>query len=86
VQERISLSNQIRGLLAEYGITMTKSIHNLTKCLPIILADEETELSTLSKTVFSDLCEQIILKTKKLKNRTIWSILTHNTDYKVIAA
>ena len=87
VQERISLSNQIRGLLTEYGITMAKGIHNLIKCLPNILEDEETELSTLSKTVFRDLYEQILLKTKKIKEyeKLIETIFKQNSDYQKIA-
>lgn len=70
MQQRTALSNQIRGLLLECGITVTQGVHNLTKCLPNILTDEETELSTLSKNIFRDLYEQFLLKTKKLKSMT----------------
>ena len=87
VQERISLSNQMRGLLTEYGITIALGMHNLTKCLPNILEDEETELSTLSKTVFRDLYEQILLKTKKIKEyeNLIEAVFKQNTDCQKIA-
>jgi transposase len=66
IQERTALSNQIRGLLMEYGIIMARGIHNLNKCLPTIIDDLETELSTLSKNFLHDLYEQINLKTKKI--------------------
>ena len=87
MQERTALSNQIRGLLSEYGITVTQGIHNLTKCLPNILTDEETELSTLSKTIFRDLYEQILLKTKKIEeyDKLIEAVFKQNIDCHKIA-
>jgi transposase len=87
VQERIALSNQIRGLLGEYGITIAQGIRNLIKCLPNILADEESELSVLSKIVFRDLCEQIHLKTKKIHEyeKLIEAIFKQNVDCQKIA-
>jgi transposase len=65
-QERTALANQIRGLLMEYGIIIVKGLHNITKYLPNILTDEETELSTVSKNFLSDLYEQLNLKTEKI--------------------
>ena len=37
-------ANQIRGLLAEFGIVLPQGIGHITKCLPAILEDEENEL------------------------------------------
>ena len=87
MQERTALSNQIRGLLSEYGITIVQGIHNLTKCLPNILTDEETELSTLSKIIFRDLYEQILLKTKKIEeyDKLIEAVFKQNIDCQKIA-
>ena len=41
VEERTALINQIRGLLAEYGIVISQGINNVRKKLPEILEDGE---------------------------------------------
>ncbi len=45
IEERTALINQIRGLLAEYGITISQGINHVRKELPEILEDAENELS-----------------------------------------
>lgn len=67
IQERTAMGNQLRGLLMEYGLTIPQGIHKIIKTIPIILEDNETELSVLSKKFIRDLYEQIILKIKKVK-------------------
>jgi len=44
VHNRTALSNQIRGLLAEYGPVIPKGLAHLKKNLPIFLEDAENEL------------------------------------------
>ncbi len=44
VKARAAQANQIRGLLAEFGIVLPQGIGNITKCLPTILEDGENEL------------------------------------------
>jgi transposase len=44
VKARTAQANQIRGLLAEFGITMPQGICHVTKQLPQILDDEQSEL------------------------------------------
>ena len=46
IEQRTALVNQIRGLLAEFGIVVSKGIHHLTKSLPDILEDGENGLPT----------------------------------------
>jgi transposase len=55
VKERTAISNQIRGLLAEYGIVMIQSVNTVRKQLPVILEDTTNELSSLGREVFADL-------------------------------
>lgn len=45
VSQRTALSNQIRGLLAEYGVIIKKGLTALRAHLPSILEDGENELS-----------------------------------------
>jgi transposase len=44
VKGRTAQANQIRGLLAEYGIVMPVGINNIAKRLPDILEDGENDL------------------------------------------
>jgi transposase len=67
VAEKIALANQIRGLLAEYGISIPQGINKLRKALPEILEDAENELSHAGCQLFADLYEEICEKDKKVK-------------------
>jgi len=58
VSERTALVNQIRGLLAEYGIVIAQGVQQLRKKLPIILEDTDSELSHYGRELFSDLLTQ----------------------------
>lgn len=42
-------ANQLRGLLAEYGLTMTAGIANIPKDLPFILEDAENSLTVIAR-------------------------------------
>jgi len=53
VSRRTSLSNQLRGLLAEYGIVINEGINNVRKCTPTILEDVENGLSSTARAVFA---------------------------------
>jgi len=44
VKARTSQSNQLRGLLAEFGIVIPKGLHHMAKALPGILEDAENGL------------------------------------------
>lgn len=55
VAARTAQANQIRGLLSEFGIVMGKSMANLKRQLPEILADAENELPGMSRELFARL-------------------------------
>ena len=59
VKNRSALANQIRGLLAEYGIVIAQGIKNIRKRLPEILEDMRNELSDISRGLFNDLLTQL---------------------------
>jgi transposase len=44
VKARTAQANQIRGLLAEYGLVIPKGISHISKQVPLILEDAENEL------------------------------------------
>jgi transposase len=66
IQQRTALSNQVRGLLAEYGIIIPKGINNTRKHLPKILEDNENSLSSLMLGNILDLYEDLQHLDKKI--------------------
>lgn len=57
IKQRTAQGNQIRGLLAEFGITLPLNIASLKK-LPVVLDTEAEKLSFRSKQIFEQLYEQ----------------------------
>jgi transposase len=47
IKWRTALANEIRGLLAEYGIVVARGFASLRRMLPVILEDAENGLSGL---------------------------------------
>jgi transposase len=66
VRGRTALANQIRGLLAEYGIVIPQGIRYIRTHLPTILEDAENELSLPGRKLFSDLYEQLLNADEKV--------------------
>jgi len=56
---RTALSNQIRGLLTEYGIVINKGFVAVRKGLPDILEDGENGLTMRARELFADLLEEL---------------------------
>ena len=63
VKQYKSLVNQVRGLLFEYGILISKSVSKFEKEVPKILEDAENQLSLVIRTHISDLFKEV----RKLK-------------------
>lgn len=57
--ERTALVNQIRGLLAEYGLVINKGVPAVRKALPEILEDSDNGLTSLSRELFAELLEEL---------------------------
>ena len=55
IKARTAQLNQIRGLLAEYGIVIRVGAENVRKSLPGILEDAENQLSGIARECLSDL-------------------------------
>ena len=64
---RTALVNQVRGLLAEYGIIINKGVAAVRKGLPDILEDAENDLTTLSRELFADLLEELRVLDERFK-------------------
>ncbi len=59
VRQRTALCNQIRGLIAEYGITLSKGVNHIRKNIPLMLDDETTQLSGAFKMILAQLQVQL---------------------------
>lgn len=66
VKERTALVNQIRGLLAEYGIVIHKGVTAVRRALPRILEDSENRLSGFSRECFAELYDELTALDKKI--------------------
>lgn len=67
IQERTALVNQVRGLLAEYGIVIAKNIGNVRTMLPSITEDADNELTFFGRALFNDLYNELVEKDEKIK-------------------
>ncbi len=58
-KERTALVNQVRGLLAEYGVVIPQGVKAVRKALPEILEDAENGLTALTRELFAELQEEL---------------------------
>ena len=56
---RTQIGNQIRGLLAEYGIVLPQHLMQVRRALPQLTDEKETRLSDFAKRLFSRLYEEL---------------------------
>jgi transposase len=59
LQERTALCNQLRGLLAEYGLILPKGVNLLRRRLPELLEDGENGLSDLFRRLLAQSYQQL---------------------------
>lgn len=58
-KERTALVNQVRGLLAEYGLVINKGAAAVRKDLPELLEDADNGLTVLSRELFAEQLEEL---------------------------
>ncbi len=58
-KERTALVNQVRGLLAEYGVVIKLGANAVRQALPEILADADNGLTALARELFAELLEEL---------------------------
>ncbi len=67
VKQRTALGNQIRGLLAEYGVVIPRGMASLRKALPLVLENPENELSALVREILDELNNELTVWDEKIK-------------------
>jgi transposase len=65
-EQRTALINQIRGLLAEFGLLIGQGAARVRRQLPEMLADAEAPLPPLAREVFADLHQRLIALEQQL--------------------
>lgn len=65
---RTALSNQVRGLLAEYGVVLKKGIRAVREGLPGLLEDSDNGLTTRSRALFADLLDELYALDERFKH------------------
>jgi transposase len=68
IGNRTQLSNQIRGLLAEYGIVLPKQLSQLRRALPMLLEDGDNELTPMGRGLFASLFEELLQLDKRIES------------------
>lgn len=66
IKQRTALGNQLRGLLAEYGVTLPKSLNTLRCKLADVLEDASNELTVMSREIAAELKEELIELDKRI--------------------
>src|SRR5579859_6935444 len=61
IRERTALMNQMRGLLAEYGIVVAQGTAPLRRTLALILEDRDNRVSELMRELLGEMSERLRL-------------------------
>jgi transposase len=80
VYQRTALVNQIRGILAEYGIVIAQGVSNVRKHLPLILGNNEKNLGRLMLMNIHELYQSLVFLDEKIEryNQVIEEIFKQN--------
>jgi transposase len=68
VQRRTALTNQIRGLLLEYNVSISVGICRLGRQIPLILEDATNELSHLGRELLAELRDELLTLEEQIKS------------------
>jgi len=88
VKEMTALSNQVRGLLAEYGLVIPRGIAALRPALLKIVAEQDNGLSGLMRELVLDLSERLDRTQQRVRwyNQRIVQLLHHDERCQRLAA
>ena len=65
-KDRTALVNQIRGLLAEYGVVIKQGVTSVRRELPLILEDAGNGLTVMTRELFADLFDELCALDERL--------------------
>ena len=84
VQQRTAKVNQIRGLLAEYGIVVGRRVDTLRNALPLLLEDANNGLSIDFRALLQGLQQDLAMLNERVDEleKNIKTLASSNTDAK----
>lgn len=87
ITQRTALTNQARGLLAEYGVVTAKGISLLKKQLVEVISSDNIELTPEIREISSDMYDELIALEKRIKmyEQKIKSIFKNNEKCQKLA-
>jgi len=80
VTSRTALACEIRGLLSEYGIIISKGIRELRRKLPDIIADPENNLTMFTRELMQDLFSELLEKNEKVRKYDNYILRIHKEN------
>jgi transposase len=88
IGSRTQLGNQIRGLLAEYGIVLPLHLSNVRRQLPELFAEEHPLLTAFSRELFASLYEELCALDQRIQamEGRIQRVFQNNVQCQKIAA
>lgn len=88
IGSRTQLGNQIRGLLAEYGIILPLHLSHLRKQLPELFSEEHPLLTAFSRELFASLYEELCALDQRIQamEARIQRVFQNNDQCRKIAA
>lgn len=60
IRRRTAQANQIRGMLMNYGITLSAGLANLRRSLPSLMESHADKLTELARIVFAEMYEELV--------------------------
>lgn len=83
MKHRTATGNQLRGLLAEYGIVLPKGLRHLRSQVPLILEDAENDLTTVARGFIHRLYRELVDHDKQISEiqTELSALLEGNEDY-----
>jgi len=83
IKTRTALANQTRGLLAEYGINIKKSLKQLRSAIPQALEDADNQLTVISREFIQGLFDELKALDQRISDNENISAqrLKNNDDY-----
>ena len=84
MKHRTATGNQLRGLLAEYGIVLPKGLHYLRAQVTLILEDADQTLTTVARGFIHRLYRELVGHDKQISEiqTELSTLLVDNDDYK----
>jgi transposase len=82
-KHRTATGNQLRGLLAEYGIVIPKGLHHLRSQVPLILEDAEQPLTVVARNFIHRLYRELVSHDKQISEvkKELVALAEQNDDY-----